>query len=151
EFVRRCCEREGVPPPPLAPGDLERLQAYGWPGNVRELANVIERACSFAESDILEVVDLPDYVTGVASSSNGLSSPTPKEQWTEVPSKSELKDQPFKEAKETWISTFERDYITDLLTRHGGNISQAAREADIDRKYFRKLMGKYGIDADEVS
>ena len=25
------------------------------------------------------------------------------------------------------------------------NISHAAREADIDRKYFRKLMKKYGI------
>ncbi len=27
------------------------------------------------------------------------------------------------------------------------NISHAAREADIDRKYFRKLMRKYGISA----
>jgi len=28
----------------LAPGAMERLQAYAWPGNVRELQNVIERA-----------------------------------------------------------------------------------------------------------
>ncbi|MGD8388751.1 MAG: sigma 54-interacting transcriptional regulator [Desulfobacteraceae bacterium] len=28
----------------LAPGALERLQAYDWPGNVRELQNVVERA-----------------------------------------------------------------------------------------------------------
>jgi hypothetical protein len=34
----------------------------------------------------------------------------------------------------------QRDYIVLLLKRHGGNISHAAREADIDRKYFRKLM-----------
>jgi DNA-binding NtrC family response regulator len=45
------------------------------------------------------------------------------------------------------VSSFERDYIVSLLKRHGGNISHAAREADIDRKYFRKLMKKYEIEA----
>ncbi len=30
--------------PALAPGALERLQAYHWPGNVRELENLVERA-----------------------------------------------------------------------------------------------------------
>ena len=29
--------------PSLAPGALERLQAYHWPGNVRELENLVER------------------------------------------------------------------------------------------------------------
>ena len=33
-----------------------------------------------------------------------------------------------------------------LLKKNKGNISHAAREADIDRKYFRKLMRKYGIE-----
>ena len=51
----------------------------------------------------------------------------------------------FKDAKERWVSSFERDYIVSLLKRHGGNISHAARDADIDRKYFRKLMKKYGL------
>ena len=45
------------------------------------------------------------------------------------------------------MSSFESDYIVSLLKRHGGNISHAAREADIDRKYFRKLMKKYEIEA----
>ena len=53
----------------------------------------------------------------------------------------------FKDAKERWVSSFERDYIVSLLRRNSGNISHAAREADIDRKYFRKLMKKYAIDA----
>ena len=42
---------------------------------------------------------------------------------------------------------FEKDYISSLLKKNDGNISHAAREADIDRKYFRKLMKKYGISA----
>jgi DNA-binding NtrC family response regulator len=60
-------------------------------------------------------------------------------------------DVTFKDAKERWVSSFERDYILSLLRRHGGNISHAAREADIDRKYFRKLMKKYNIEAAGVT
>ena len=52
----------------------------------------------------------------------------------------------FKDAKERWVASFESDYIQMLLKKNKGNISHAAREADIDRKYFRKLMKKYGIE-----
>lgn len=52
----------------------------------------------------------------------------------------------FKSAKERWITLFESDYILTALKRSNYNISQASREADIDRKYFRKLMQKYSID-----
>ena len=56
----------------------------------------------------------------------------------------------FKESKERWVSSFERDYIVNLLKRNDANISHAAKEADIDRKYFRKLMKKYEVDASTV-
>ncbi len=39
---------------------LELLGAYVWPGNVRELVNTVERAVSFAESDVIEARDLLD-------------------------------------------------------------------------------------------
>ena len=55
----------------------------------------------------------------------------------------------FKIAKERWISLFERDYILAALKRSNYNISHAAREAEIDRKYFRKLMQKYDIEIPE--
>lgn len=132
----------------VAPDAMNALTQYHWPGNVRELANVIERACSFAESEILQLTDLPEYIInqdGVDSTIDGNGA---EQEWSHVPSRSQLREEPFKEAKEKWISTFERDYISELLNRHGGNISQAAREADIDRKYFRRLMTKYGIEAD---
>ena len=38
----------------LAPGVLERLQAYAWPGNVRELENMVERACILSGGGTLE-------------------------------------------------------------------------------------------------
>jgi two-component system response regulator AtoC len=38
------------------------LLDYAWPGNVRELENTIERAMVLAESDVLQVGDLPDRI-----------------------------------------------------------------------------------------
>jgi transcriptional regulator with GAF, ATPase, and Fis domain len=55
-------------------------------------------------------------------------------------------DLPFKDAKEIWVAAFEREYLVHLLRKNRGNISHAAREAEIDRKYFRKLMRKYDIE-----
>jgi len=43
-IVARVSKRHGMPPPPLTPGDIDRLQRHAWPGNIRELQNVIERA-----------------------------------------------------------------------------------------------------------
>jgi DNA-binding NtrC family response regulator len=140
---------------------LAALTAYPWPGNVRELVNVLERAVSFCEGDAITPADLPDYVrdarpalgrapltndgedtsTEVARNFLGANAcPRPPEELTNG-------DVTFKDAKERWVSSFERDYIVSLLKRHNGNISHAARDADIDRKYFRKLMKKYGIEA----
>ena len=42
----------------------EALRAYQWPGNVRELQRVIERAVALAETDSIELDDLPPQVRG---------------------------------------------------------------------------------------
>ncbi len=38
------------------------LLEYAWPGNVRELENTIERAMVLAETDLLEIGDLPERI-----------------------------------------------------------------------------------------
>lgn len=135
---------------------LDLLMAYPWPGNIRELLNAIERACSFAERDCIDVPDLPGHIAGRTGGGLPLPSAPP-------PSMASLSGPPsldrmpgdasvnepgtFKEAKEQWVAAFEREYVLNLLRKNGFNISHAAREAEIDRKYFRKLMRKYGIDA----
>jgi transcriptional regulator with GAF, ATPase, and Fis domain len=111
---------------------LDLLTAYSWPGNVRELLNVVERAVSFSEGPLIHPRDLPEQLR-LNGTNPGIDAVT-----------GEIT---FKEAKEKWVSSFERDYIVALLKKNDGNISHAAREADIDRKYFRKLMRKYDIDA----
>jgi len=155
---------------------MTALQNYPWPGNVRELVNVIERAVSFCDSELLELSDLPDYVRtarpptnagGRASTHTGSTTtvrrtPTsgsgttggnpvvsmdPNAPAPVPPTELLAEGVTFKDAKERWVAAFERDYILQLLRRNNGNISHAARAADIDRKYFRKLMKKYDIEA----
>jgi DNA-binding NtrC family response regulator len=55
------------------------------------------------------------------------------------------KSLPFKDAKEQLIEAFEHEYLLDLLDRHGGNVSRAARTARMDRKSITRLMKKHGI------
>jgi DNA-binding NtrC family response regulator len=144
---------------------MTALQNYPWPGNVRELVNVIERAVSFCDSELLELADLPDYVrsarppanagtraqtaTGATrrapTSGSGITggnpvvSMDPNAPAPAPPTELLAEGVTFKDAKERWVAAFERDYILQLLRRNNGNISHAARAADIDRKYFRKL------------
>ena len=148
---------------------IAALQRYPWPGNVRELVNVVERAVSFCESDTLNLSDLPDYVRMArppssaqigregrrAVSSPQIATPSPAASGMlsmtggvlRPPEEFTAEGATFKDAKERWVATFEREYVLQLLRRHGGNISHSARYADIDRKYFRKLMKKYDIEA----
>jgi DNA-binding NtrC family response regulator len=129
---------------------------------VRELINVVERAVSFCDSDLIELSDLPDYVRAAkAPPREQVRRATTVPPVTATPSVSMNPNTPapappdellatgvtFKDAKERWVASFERDYILQLLRRNSGNISHAARAADIDRKYFRKLMKKYDIEA----
>ena len=54
-------------------------------------------------------------------------------------------DLPFKEAKAGMVETFEVEYCKRALARHGGNVSAAAREAGIHRKYLEELVKKHGL------
>jgi DNA-binding NtrC family response regulator len=126
----------------FGPSVLDHLIQYDWPGNVRELQNAIERAVSFAAGPTIGLADLPPHIV----------SPHPEVGQTDVSIlRPELRPPTgaFKDAKEHWLSGFEREYVTGLLRKNNGNISHAAREAEIDRKHFRKLMKKHGISAHE--
>jgi DNA-binding NtrC family response regulator len=48
----------------LSPSAMDALIIYDWPGNVRELERLIERAVALAETDTIELDDLPTAVRG---------------------------------------------------------------------------------------
>jgi transcriptional regulator with PAS, ATPase and Fis domain len=48
----------------LSMAATEALATYDWPGNVRELERLVERAVALAETDVLQLDDLPPMVRG---------------------------------------------------------------------------------------
>jgi DNA-binding NtrC family response regulator len=105
---------------------LHELQSHEWPGNVRELRNHVERVLVLGETAPIEIA-------GVATIDNRDS---------ESEHAAAL---PFRQAKEAAIANFERAYLGPLLERTGGNVSKAAREAQMDRMYLHQLAQRYGI------
>jgi DNA-binding NtrC family response regulator len=119
---------------------LAALEAYAWPGNVRELQNVIERACVLTDGTAVRPRDLPDYVFRRQRAPD--ARPAPAADCLGPQSRTDL---PLKQAKEQWMETLERSYLRELLERHRGNISAAAKAAGIDRKTFHRLINKYHL------
>ncbi|MGE5182724.1 MAG: sigma 54-interacting transcriptional regulator [Acidobacteriota bacterium] len=110
------------------------LVAHDWPGNVRELRNVIERALALGGDPGVLVAPLGPEVAAAAAKGVALSGAIEFEPGVS-----------FRDTKERWNELFERRYLTWLIKRADGNISKAARDADMDRKYLHKLLRKYGI------
>ncbi len=106
--------------------NLDSLRTHAWPGNVRELRNVIERGIAMAP----RAQTFSELKISVSVS----------------PDSSDVRtDLPFKEAKDQIIDAFERRYVRDLHDRNDGNVSAAAREAEVDRKHWRELLKKHGL------
>lgn len=135
----------------IATDALESLMRYEWPGNVRELTNVVERACSFAEGEFIQLEEMPDHIAGVRVGRRRSEAATAGTEPLRAATSLHIPlDKSFKDAKEEWLSTFEKEYLQSLLEKHSGNLSQAAREADVDRKHFRRLARKYALVAGPV-
>ncbi len=123
----------------------EVLEGYRWPGNVRELQNVIERACALVDGSRITVKDLPDHLLQKAPRPAGAEA---KDQGGGLPADvTPGTDLTLKEAKDQWLHVLEVSYLRDLLARHNGNVSSAAKAAGIDRKTFHRLINKYDLRA----
>jgi len=100
---------------------------------------VIERACALADGESITPDDLPPHIRGgEAHARAGTAS-------LGTTTALEAGSLPLKEAKEQWMGVLEASYLRQLLERHHGNISAAAKAAGIDRKTFHRLVGKHGI------
>ena len=114
----------------FTPEVLGQMQRHDWPGNVRELRNYVERK-----------VVLENHVEAL-----GAGSPVPETR-SEPPraARAAAADLPFKEAKDQVIAEFERAYLSELLRWAGGNVSKAARKAQLDRMHLHRLFQRYGL------
>ena len=113
----------------IDPGALRKLVAHDWPGNVRELENVIERGMVLSEGGAIRSADID----------------LPNRSVPDAPPES------FSRLKAEFVAEFERKYLRTVLDQHGGNIGQAARAAQKNRRAFFQLMRKHQIRVDRPS
>lgn len=124
----------------ITPNALHKLAAWSWPGNVRELRNVIERAYTFADREMIHSADLTSQIHAVQVQQESEEKGEGMLNF-DIPESCSLK-----EAKERIISSFEKDYLQQLLDKHKYNISAVSREAGIDRRHVYRLMKKYALE-----
>ena len=54
-------------------------------------------------------------------------------------------------ANERVVEAFERDFLRQALTRHGGNITKAAEEVGMYRQNFQQKMRELGLHAEDAA
>jgi len=122
--------------PHLSESAVAFLRSRSWRGNVRELQNVIEHVVVLAEPDqVIHPADIPVY-----ESAETWTAPEPT-----ATRESASYDEAFHTVKDRIIAEFEKDYLTRLVSRAGGNMSKAARLAGIDRTTLYRLMDKHSL------
>jgi two-component system NtrC family response regulator len=104
----------------FGPRALQSLLAYAWPGNVRELENRVSRAVIMSKGRVIEPADL-DLAAADGSAEQG-------------------------SLRET-RQRVERQTLVEVLSRHRGNVSQAARELKISRPTLHGLLDKHEVNA----
>ncbi|MDZ4818338.1 MAG: sigma-54 dependent transcriptional regulator [Planctomycetota bacterium] len=112
----------------ITPEAYQVLKAYPWPGNVRELQNIIRRGLALTRGPMIGLDDLPDELIVAA----GNREPGETLGYFQI--------------RDEHVKKFERQYLIDLLDRHGGEVQSAAREAKLPRGTLYRLMKNNGLD-----
>ncbi len=138
--------------PSLVPAELMReLLTRPWRGNVRELRNFVDRARALGATEALamssqrDIVAAPDVSTAASASrlpGSTSSNPPPT---TMSLTDTRMFEQAYKDFRETWIDSGEKEYVRRLLLRHDRNVAAAAREAEVDRTYIYRLIRKHEL------
>ncbi len=120
-FLRKYARKYQAPARRISVAAREKLAVYHWPGNVRELKHTVERAVILSERSTLQPEDFR------------FSAPA------EAPTEDELA------AGTLDLKEIEQAAVRKALSKHGGNVSQAARELGIARKTLYRRIEKYGL------
>lgn len=131
-FLERMAQELAEPRKLIAEDAMAAMQKHLWPGNVRELKNLIERLCIMVEGSTIQIADLPEGISGLAS---------PGESMAAV-----FGIQSLKQAK----NDFERAFILDKLQENGWNVSKTADAIGIERSNLHRKLRSYQIDPKQL-
>jgi two-component system response regulator HydG len=122
---------------------MRLLREQKWPGNVRELEHAIEHAVVMAKGQTIMPGDLPDQQSSTSLDEEASTAPADRDGLSNALGR--LTDLPYPKAKKQALAIFEQAYLEAVLRRTGGNVSEAARQAGLDRSNFRRVLKKADI------
>ncbi len=124
-FVKKISRKMGKKVRGISEEAKRLLMGYSFPGNIRELENIIERAIALLKGDVIQPEDFPDEVRAHAGAQAAVC-----EKIMELKQLSEA------------VSTFEKEYIQNVLKATKGKKGQAAEILGISRKnLWEKIKG----------
>jgi DNA-binding NtrC family response regulator len=133
-FLKEAAARFHREPKPLTGEALRACVSHPWKGNVRELRSAVEQALLLAPGAEITAADLLGAWAAPAD-------PVPADG---------AAPRSFREAKEQAVVAFERDFLTDALRRHGGNITRTAEELGMYRQNLQQKIRELGLTADDT-
>jgi DNA-binding NtrC family response regulator len=124
-FITGYSTRFGKPVLPLSAESLYWLDTYDWPGNIRELENVVCQAFLLSSGPELQLAD-----------------PRP----SAISSGRAVEVRSYRRAKQLAVAEFERRFLARAIKSTAGNVSQAARLINTERRHLGRLLKKHGLE-----
>jgi transcriptional regulator with PAS, ATPase and Fis domain len=121
-FVDKYSKKYNRPGIKVAPKVLRAFISNPWKGNIRELENIIQHLIIMSTSTNLDIRQIQLHSNEPTS-----------------------KLEPFKLAKIKAINTFEKNYLTRILTEHKGNVAIAAIKSGKGRTALWNLIKKHNL------
>ena len=133
----------------IDPEAMAALSRYAWPGNVRELINVIERAMLLCSTDTITLADLPESISGTASTF-ARESHSMLDMLTQGTEDSmSFLEQPWRTVRRKFLDRLEREYLKQLLESTKGHIGRTAKRADMRPRSLFDKMKKHGLHKED--
>jgi two-component system nitrogen regulation response regulator NtrX len=115
--------------PKIAPATIAILTSYAWPGNVRQLRNLVEWLIIMHPGKVI----VPDMLPPELMKGDGLDSAL----------MDKVATLPLRQAREL----FERNYLSNQLSRFSGNVSRTADFVGMERSALHRKLKSLGVDA----